>query len=95
MSLADSGIILVLQQFDGNIINPKILGNKLNLPTLWILIPIFFFGNLFGFAGILLGVPVFAVIYTLTSDFIYERIHKKNLRIVTKEDDDSDTSSVQ
>ncbi len=88
-------IILVLQQFDGNIINPKILGNKLNLPTLWILIPIFFFGNLFGFAGILLGVPVFAVIYTLTSDFIYERIHKKNLRIVTKEDDDSDTSSVQ
>ena len=80
-------IILVLQQFDGNIINPKILGNKLNLPTFWILFPIFFFGNLIGFLGILLGVPIFAVIYTLTSDFIYERIHKKNLRSVIKEDD--------
>ena len=55
-------IILVLQQFDGNILGPKILGNKLNLPTFWIMFSIFFFGNLFGFIGMLAGVPIFAVI---------------------------------
>lgn len=84
-------IIIVLQQIDGNILNPKILGNKLNLPTLWILFAIFFFGNLFGFAGILAGVPVFAVIYTLFKELIYERIRKKNLSTL-KANGESDIS---
>ena len=72
-------IILVIQQFDGNIIGPKIIGNKLNLPTFWIMFSIFFFGNLFGFIGMLAGVPVFAVIYTLTKEFVDERIRFKNI----------------
>ena len=77
-------IILVLQQFDGNILGPKILGNKLNLPTFWIIFSIFFFGNLFGFIGMLAGVPVFAVIYTLTKEYIEERIRIKNLSLLPK-----------
>ena len=77
-------IILVLQQFDGNILGPKILGNKLNLPTFWIIFSIFFFGNLFGFIGMLAGVPVFAVIYTLTKEYIEERIRIKNLSLLSK-----------
>ena len=77
-------IILVLQQFDGNILGPKILGNKLNLPTFWIIFSIFFFGNLFGFIGMLAGVPVFAVIYTHTKEFIEERIRIKNLSLLSK-----------
>ncbi|MCQ2464207.1 MAG: AI-2E family transporter [Oscillospiraceae bacterium] len=79
-------IVLVLQQFDGNILGPKILGNKLNLPTFWIMFSIFFFGNMFGFIGMLAGVPVFAVIYTLTKEFVDERIRTKNLELVKKED---------
>lgn len=77
-------IILVLQQFDGNILGPKILGNKLNLPTFWIMFSIFFFGNLFGFIGMLAGVPIFAVIYTLTKEFVDERIRLKNYELLKK-----------
>lgn len=77
-------IILVLQQFDGNILGPKILGNKLNLPTFWIMFSIFFFGNLFGFIGMLAGVPIFAVIYTLTKEFVDERIRVKNNELLKK-----------
>ncbi|MDD6824688.1 MAG: AI-2E family transporter [Oscillospiraceae bacterium] len=77
-------IILVLQQFDGNILGPKILGNKLNLPTFWIMFSIFFFGNLFGFIGMLAGVPIFAVIYTLTKEFVDERIRVKNYELLKK-----------
>lgn len=80
-------IILVLQQFDGNILGPKILGNKLNLPTFWIIFSIFFFGNLFGFAGMLAGVPIFAVIYTLTKEFVEERIRVKNIKSEIKKAD--------
>ncbi|MBR3022837.1 MAG: AI-2E family transporter [Oscillospiraceae bacterium] len=83
-------IILVLQQFDGNILGPKILGNKLNLPTFWIMFSIFFFGNLFGFGGMLAGVPVFAVIYTLTKEFVDERIRIKNLEMLKKGITESD-----
>jgi len=81
-------IIFVLQQFDGNILGPKILGNKLNLPTFWILFSIFFFGNLFGFFGMLAGVPVFAVIYTLVKEFVIERIRIRNLEMLRKTTDD-------
>lgn len=77
-------LILILQQFDGNILGPKILGNKLNLPTFWIMFSIFFFGNLFGFAGMIAGVPIFAVIYTLTKEFIEERIRVKNRELLAK-----------
>ena len=81
-------IILVIQQFDGNIIGPKIIGNKLNLPTFWIMFSIFFFGNLFGFIGMLAGVPVFAVIYTLTKEFVDERIRFKNIDLLKKSRDE-------
>ncbi len=83
-------IILVLQQFDGNILGPKILGNKLNLPTFWIMFSIFFFGNMFGFIGMLAGVPVFAVIYTLTKEFVDDRIRLKNLEMLKKGIGDSE-----
>ena len=51
--------ILVLQQFDGNILGPKILGDSTGLASFWVLFSILLFGGLFGFAGMVLGVPVF------------------------------------
>jgi len=88
-------IVLVLQQFDGNILGPKILGNKLNLPTFWIMFSIFFFGNLFGFIGMLVGVPVFAVIYTIIKDFVDERIKNKNIDMLKKSVSESDRMIIE
>ncbi len=69
--------ILVLQKFDGNILGPRILGDSVGLSSFWILISISVFSGLFGFAGMILGVPVFAVIYTLISDSVKRRLQKK------------------
>ena len=59
--------ILALQQFDGNILGPKILGDSTGLASFWVLFSILLFGGLFGFAGMVLGVPVFAMIYSVIS----------------------------
>ena len=59
--------ILVLQQFDGNILGPKILGDSTGLPSFWVLFSILLFGGLLGFVGMIIGVPAFAVIYRLVS----------------------------
>lgn len=56
-------IIIVIQQIDGNIIGPKIVGNAIGISSFWVLISVLIGGGLFGFAGMALGVPVFAVIY--------------------------------
>ena len=55
--------ILVLQQLDGNVIGPKILGNSTGLSSFWVLFSILLFGGLWGIAGMIIGVPLFAVIY--------------------------------
>ncbi|MCD7856647.1 MAG: AI-2E family transporter [Clostridiales bacterium] len=77
--------ILILQQFDGNILGPKILGNTTGLSSFWVLFSIIFFGGLFGFAGMLLGVPLFAVIYSLVSDFVSARLSKRKLSLLTED----------
>jgi len=77
--------ILVLQQFDGNVLEPKILGGSLGLPTFWILFAIFVGGGLFGFIGMVTFVPIFTVIYTLIKEFLNEKLEKKNLPTDTGE----------
>lgn len=69
--------ILVLQMIDGNIIENRILGEKLGISDLWVLVAILVFGGIFGFAGMLLGVPVFAVIYTLINDRVNGRLKRR------------------
>lgn len=77
--------ILILQQVDGNIIGPKILGESTGLSAFWILTSISIAGGLFGFFGMLLGVPVFAVIYYITQQIIIYQMQKKQLSSNTKE----------
>lgn len=77
--------MIILQQFDGNIMNPKILGGTTGLPTFWVLFAIIAGGGLFGLLGMLLGVPVFSVIYTLVSRSINRRLVEKNLPTKTDE----------
>ncbi len=77
--------ILVLQQVDGNIIGPKILGDTTGLSSFWVLFAILVAGGLFGFFGMLLGVPIFAVIYYITQELVRYRMRKKNLPTGTDE----------
>ena len=73
------GFILLLQQFDGNILGPKILGDSTGLSSFWVLFSILLFGGLFGFVGMIIGVPTFAVFYRLVAEFITWLLAKKKL----------------
>ena len=57
--------MIVIQQIDGNIICPKIVGSTTGLSSFWVLFGILLFGGLYGFVGMIIGVPVFAVIYDI------------------------------
>jgi predicted PurR-regulated permease PerM len=73
--------ILILQQVDGNIIGPKILGNSTGLTGFWIIFAITLFGGLFGIVGMIVGVPIFAVIYAAIKSVINTMLRKKNMPI--------------
>lgn len=72
--------ILVLQQFDGNILGPKILGNSTHLSSFWVLFAILLFGGLFGIVGMVIGVPVFAFFYQLAREWILKRLKVQKLK---------------
>lgn len=77
--------ILVLQQIDGNIIGPMILGDSTGLSAFWVVFAILFFGGLFGVLGMFIGVPVFGVIYALIKDGISERLSAKGMPVDTED----------
>lgn len=71
--------IIVLQQIDGNIIGPKILGTSIGINGFWVLFSIVFFGGLFGFWGMLLGVPTFVIIYTAVERAVNRKLESRDL----------------
>ncbi len=71
--------IIVLQQIDGNIIGPKILGDSTGLSSFWVVVAIVVGGGLFGFAGMLFGVPTMALIYYLVGRFSKHMLRKRDL----------------
>lgn len=71
--------VLVLQQFDGNILGPAILGQSTGLGSIWVLFSILIFGDLFGFVGMIIGVPLFSVIYYLISKYVFKMLKKREL----------------
>jgi predicted PurR-regulated permease PerM len=73
--------ILVLQQIDGNIIKPRLFGNQIGLPSLWVLLAIVVGGGLFGIFGMLIAVPVFALLYTMLREGIEKRLNKRRVTI--------------
>lgn len=77
--------IIILQQVDGNIIGPKILGNSTGLSAFWVLFSLLFFNYFMGFWGMLLGVPLFASFYYLSREFVNSRLRRKSLPINTLE----------
>lgn len=75
------GFILLLQQFDGNILGPKILGDSTGLSSFWVLFSILLFGGLFGFVGMIIGVPTFAVFYKLMTELVTYLLGRKRLSV--------------
>lgn len=73
--------IIVLQQVDGNVIGPKILGESTGLSSFWVLFAILVFGGWFGFIGMIIGVPLFAVIYDILSKLVTKGLAKKGVEI--------------
>ena len=71
-------IILVIQQLDGNVIGPKIVGNAIGISSFWVLISVLIGGGLFGFYGMALGVPVFAVIYRYADKLTMASLRRKD-----------------
>ena len=76
--------VLALQQLDGNVIGPKILGDKTGLSSLWVIFAILVGGSFFGVAGMFFGVPVCACLYSLTTFLVETRLQKKNLPVETE-----------
>ncbi len=78
-------IILIIQQIDGNIIGPKILGDSLGISSFWILFAILVSSKFFGFSGMIIGVPLFVLIYSVIKEFIEMRLQAKNMPLPTEE----------
>ena len=76
--------ILILQQIDGNLIGPKILGDQTGLSSLWVIIAILVGGSFFGIPGMFFGVPVCACLYSLVTFLVDARLRKKNLPTETE-----------
>lgn len=72
-------IILIIQQIDGNIIGPKILGDSIGISAFWILFALLVAGKVFGLVGMIIGVPLFAVIYSVIKDIVEAKLRKKGL----------------
>ena len=77
-------LVAILQQVDGNIIGPAILGESTGLSAFWVLFSILFFGGFWGIVGMLVGCPLFAVIYTIAKDFINYCLEKRKLSTDTQ-----------
>lgn len=72
--------ILILQQIEGNLIYPKVVGNSVGLPGIWVLVAVAIGGDLFGVIGMLLGVPTASVLYALFKNNVYKKLKEKNIK---------------
>lgn len=76
--------VFALQQLDGNLIGPKILGDRIGISGIWVLVGVTIGGGLFGFAGMVFGVPVCAVVYTLLGKAVNARLSRKKKSLAAK-----------
>ena len=77
-------VFLVLQQIEGNLIYPHVVGESVVLPSIWVLAAVTIGGNLMGIVGMLVFIPLLSVLYTIFREFVYLRLKKQNIKQVTK-----------
>lgn len=78
-------MIFALQQFDGNYLTPKIVGDSIGLSPLWVLFACTVFGSLWGVLGMLIGMPLMGCIYMIIKEIVEDRLHKRGLMIPTED----------
>ena len=78
-------IIIIIQQIDGNIIGPKILGDSIGISAFWILFSLLVAAKFMGFVGMVIGVPLFAIFYSIIKEIVELKLNKKGLPINTEE----------
>ena len=78
-------IILIIQQLDGNVIGPKILGDSIGISAFWILFALLVAGKILGLVGMIIGVPLFAIIYSIIKDITESKLRKKGLPTETSD----------
>ena len=74
----------VLQQIEGNLIYPHVVGGSVGLPSIWVLAAVTIGGNLMGIVGMLIFIPLVSVLYTIFREFVYLRLKEKHIKQVTK-----------
>ena len=77
-------VFLTLQQIEGNLIYPHVVGGSVGLPSIWVLAAVTIGGNLMGIVGMLVFIPIVSVIYTIFREFVYMRLKKQHIKQVTK-----------
>ena len=80
-ALAFVVMFLALQQVEGNLIYPHVVGSSVGLPSIWVLAAVSVGGSLMGVAGMLLFIPLTSVLYTLFREFVYKRLQEKGLKV--------------
>ena len=79
-------VFLVLQQIEGNLIYPHVVGESVGLPSIWVLAAVTIGGNLMGIVGMLVFIPLLSVLYTIFREFVYLRLKKRHIKQVTATD---------
>lgn len=77
-------VFLILQQIEGNLIYPHVVGSSVGLPSIWVLAAVTIGGNLLGIVGMLVFIPLVSVLYTLFREYVYLRLKKQHIKKVTK-----------
>ena len=77
-------VFLILQQIEGNLIYPHVVGSSVGLPSIWVLAAVTIGGNLLGIIGMLVFIPLVSVLYTLFREYVYLRLKKQHIKCVTK-----------
>ncbi len=77
-------VFLVLQQIEGNLIYPHVVGESVGLPSIWVLAAVTIGGNLMGIVGMLVFIPLLSVLYTIFREFVYLRLKERHIKQVTK-----------
>ena len=77
-------VFLILQQIEGNLIYPHVVGGSVGLPSIWVLAAVTIGGNLMGIVGMLIFIPLVSVLYTIFREFVYLRLKEKHIKHVTR-----------
>ena len=92
-------VFLVLQQIEGNLIYPHVVGESVGLPSIWVLAAVTIGGNLMGIVGMLVFIPLLSVVYTIFRKVVYQRLKKRHIKQVTatdiEENTEKETASIE